>query len=183
MPDFSAAPDSSASAPVSALVSAVPAHPADDVGPVQVLGRHALRQRALCGREDEGTGGPVENLQRRDLADAGGVAEQQRGGGRLGGAGDQRAADEHRLTRDPVGEDPAEQHADREGRAAPGDHQAEVSGGSGQLQHGERNRDGCDRVSRRRDRLTDDQQHELAFIPQAHRYLRLCVTCPHGRRY
>ena len=69
------------------------------------------------------------------------TGEDQRRHRGLGSAASDARADHHQVRRQPVGDDAAEQQEHDVDQRPGADHQAEVAGRAGQVEHGERERD------------------------------------------
>jgi hypothetical protein len=151
----------------------VPGEREQGVRLLQERRRDGLRRHARRGREVEGDRGPVDSRQRSEVPHLRLAGDQQCRRPGLCERADDVRAHHHLVPRQPVRPDPADEQKEDERHLLRGENQAEVGLRPGQVEDGERQRNGRDRAARERDRATGEEEAELALAQ------RRCAT-PHA---
>ncbi len=160
-------PDEDAAESGTADVRAVLGQPQRGVRLLEETGRDGLRDDPVARGEEERRRCAVHRREHRQLPDLRLVGEEERRRGRLARSADEVRSDHHEVARQPVGPDTAEEEEDDDGDLADREHDAEIGGRTGQVEHGEGERHRRHRASGRGHRAAREEEEELAFAKRS----------------
>ena len=133
--------------------------------------QHPLRDRLRDDpgrrREEERRAQPVDGGEHQQLPDLGSTRQQEDGNRTLAEAARDVRGDHHTVPREPVGPDSSDEQEDHLRQRARRQDEAEVGLRAGQVEDGERERDGRERVADERRRPAEEQEPEAALAERA----------------